>query len=79
MQTQHFALAVAAVLYVALSLYYYVRLVAAMFTGTATENAPLSYSAGMRLALGALVALTVLVGVFPEPMLRMAHNALIGW
>jgi len=78
-QTQHFALAVAAVLYVALSLYYYVRLVAAMFTGTATESAPLSYSAGLRLALGALVALTVLVGVFPEPMLRMAHNALIGW
>jgi len=78
-ETHHSQLAVAAVLYVALSLYYYVRLVAAMFTGTAAESAPLSYSAGLRLALGVLAALTVAAGVFPEPLLRFAHSALAAW
>lgn len=72
-QTGHYVLAVVATLYVAVSLYYYFRLVRSMFVGDPTEEAPLATSYGLRLALAVTGALTVAIGVYPEPFLWLAR------
>lgn len=73
-QTGHFYLAVVAAIYVAVSLYYYFRLVRSMFLPEATVNAPAPlHSLGFKMALGISGALTVLIGVYPEPFLQFAR------
>ncbi|MBX5497205.1 MAG: NADH-quinone oxidoreductase subunit N, partial [Bryobacteraceae bacterium] len=72
-QTGHYVLAVVATLYVAVSLYYYFRLVRSMFVGDPAEEAPLATSYGLRLALAVTGALTVAIGVYPEPFLWLAR------
>ncbi len=73
--TQHFVLATVAALYVAVSLFFYFRLVREMylepFAVSVAEPAVRS-SLGVRLALGALAFATLTLGVFPEPLLRNA-------
>jgi NADH-quinone oxidoreductase subunit N len=76
-ETHHYALAVIATLYVAVAIYYYFRVVKIMFVGELTEKAPLATSFGLRLALGITGVLTLGVGVYPEPMLRLAQNSLL--
>ena len=75
-QTQHYALAVAAALYVAVALYYYFRLVRRMFTGELREAAPLASSMGLKLAMGTSALVTLGAGLFPEPLVRLAQNSL---
>jgi|HigsolmetaAR201D_1030396.scaffolds.fasta_scaffold07568_2 proton-translocating NADH-quinone oxidoreductase, chain N len=72
-ETGHYVLAVVATLYVAVSLYYYFRLVRSMFVGDPTVEAPLATSYGLRLALAVTGALTVAIGVYPEPFLWLAR------
>jgi NADH-quinone oxidoreductase subunit N len=76
-ETHHYVLAVIATLYVAAAIYYYFRVVKIMFVGELTEKAPLATSFGLRLALGITGVLTLGVGVYPEPLLRMAQNSLL--
>lgn len=76
-ETHHYVLAVIATLYVAVAIYYYFRVVKIMFVGELTEKAPLATSLGLRLALGITGVLTLGVGVYPEPLLRMAQNSLL--
>jgi NADH-quinone oxidoreductase subunit N len=77
LQTGHFFLAVIAALYVAISLYYYFRLVKSMFIQPAEEDAPpLTASAGLQVALGVTGLLTVVIGMYPEPFIRLAQNSL---
>jgi NADH-quinone oxidoreductase subunit N len=76
-ETHHYVLAVIATLYVAVAIYYYFRVVKIMFVGELTEKAPLATSFGLRLALGITGVLTLGVGVYPEPLLRMAQNSLL--
>jgi NADH-quinone oxidoreductase subunit N len=75
-ETRHYALAVVAVLYVAVAIYYYFRLVRSMFLADMTEKAPLASSAGLRLALGVAGLLTLAIGIYPEPFLRLAETSL---
>jgi NADH-quinone oxidoreductase subunit N len=75
-ETQHYTLAVIAVLYVAVAIYYYFRIVRSMFLADETERAPLASSVGLRFALGVTGVLTLLIGVYPEPFLRMAQTSL---
>jgi NADH-quinone oxidoreductase subunit N len=75
-ETQHYALAVVAVLYVAVAIYYYFRLVRSMFLADETEKAPLASSVGLRVALGVTGFLTLAIGVYPEPFLRLARTSL---
>lgn len=78
LQTGHYILAVAAVLYVAVAIYYYFRMVKSMFVAEpAAELAPLTTSFGMRLALGVTGAMTLIVGVYPEPFVRLAQQTLM--
>jgi NADH-quinone oxidoreductase subunit N len=75
-QTRHFTLAAIAVLYVAVAIYYYFKIVVSMFIGGETEKAPLAASWGLRLALGVTGFLTLAIGVYPQPFLILATTTL---
>jgi NADH-quinone oxidoreductase subunit N len=75
-QTGHFVLAVIATLYVAVAIYYYFKIVRSMFIKEPMEKAPLATSFGLRLALVASAAMTLAIGIYPEPFLRLAGSAL---
>jgi NADH-quinone oxidoreductase subunit N len=75
-QTRHFALAAIAVLYVAVAIYYYFKIVRSMFIGEELEKAPLAASFGLRLALGVTGFLTLAIGVYPQPFLILATTTL---
>jgi NADH-quinone oxidoreductase subunit N len=76
-QTGHYVLAVVATLYVAVAIYYYFRIVRSMFISEETEKLPVASSFGLRLALGLTGAMTLLIGVYPEPFLRLAQTSLV--
>jgi NADH-quinone oxidoreductase subunit N len=76
-ETRHYVLAVVATLYVAIAIYYYFKIVRSMFTREETEKAPLAASFGLRLALGISGALTLGIGIYPEPFLRLAQISLL--
>jgi len=76
-ETHHYFLAVIATLYVAVAIYYYFRVVKTMFVGEMTEKAALATSFGLRVALGITGLLTLAVGIYPEPILRLAQNSFL--
>jgi len=76
-QTQHYALAVVATLYVAVAIYYYFNVVRSMFIRDVTDKVPLASSFGLRLALGVTGALTLAIGIYPEPFLQLAQTSLL--
>jgi NADH-quinone oxidoreductase subunit N len=76
-QTRHYTLAVVATLYVAVAIYYYFKIVRSMFIGEVTEKAPLATSFGLRVALGVSGVLTLAIGIYPEPFLRLAQTSLL--
>jgi NADH-quinone oxidoreductase subunit N len=75
-ETRHYTLAVIATLYVAVAIYYYFRIVRSMFARELTEPAPLSTSFGLRVALAVTGILTLGIGLYPEPFLRLAQTSL---
>jgi NADH-quinone oxidoreductase subunit N len=72
-ETGHYVLAVVATLYVAVAIYYYFRIVKAMFVSEPADQEPAASSFGLRLALGATGLATVAIGLYPEPFLRLAQ------
>jgi NADH-quinone oxidoreductase subunit N len=74
-QTGHYVLAVIATLYVAVAIYYYFKIVRAMFVRESAEPAPLALSAGLRMALGISGFATLAIGIYPEPFLRLVGQA----
>ncbi len=70
MESGRYGLAIVGAVYVAVSLYYYFRVVRAIFAGTAKPEPPLATSWGVRLVLAATAAITVGLGLYPEPLLR---------
>jgi NADH-quinone oxidoreductase subunit N len=76
-ETRHYVLAVIATLYVAVAIYYYFRIVRSMFISDLTEKAPLATSWGLKVALGVSGVLTLLIGIYPEPFLRLAQVSLM--
>jgi NADH-quinone oxidoreductase subunit N len=75
-QTEHYLLAVLAVAYAVVALYYYFRIVVAMFMKRAPESVPLAMSSGVSVALGITLGLTLIVGVYPEPFILLAREAI---
>ncbi len=61
-----------------ISLYYYFRIVVAMFMRKDFVPAPLSFSTGIGVALAITSFFTVLIGVYPEPFVRLARMASMG-
>ena len=76
-ESGHYGLAVIATLYVAVAIYYYFRVVKSMFTGESTEKAPLATSFGLRVALGVAGTMTLAIGIYPEPFLKLAQTSLL--
>ena len=72
LETGHYALAVIGTLYVAVSLYYYFRIVRSMFTSETDTPAAIYTSVGLRVSLIATGLATIIIGVYPEPFLRFA-------
>jgi NADH-quinone oxidoreductase subunit N len=75
-QTGHNTLAVIAVLNAAISVFFYLRIVVAMFMHDATETTGLSMSAGVRIALVVAFIFTLGVGIYPGPILSLANLAI---
>jgi NADH-quinone oxidoreductase subunit N len=69
-------LAVIAVLNAALAAFYYLRVVVFMFMRDPKgEPVPLQKSAILRVGLGGTALLTVVLGLFPGPLLQVVENA----
>jgi NADH-quinone oxidoreductase subunit N len=76
-QTGHYGLAVIGVLYAAVAIYYYFKIVRSMFMRDEEQAAPLATSTGVRLAVTVAGALTLGIGIYPEPFIRFAGAALV--
>jgi len=76
-ETKHYLLAVVAVLYVAVAVYYYFRIVRSIFIADAADRVPSASSLGLRVALAATAVLTLGIGIYPEPFLRLAQMSLL--
>jgi NADH-quinone oxidoreductase subunit N len=75
-ETRHYALAIIGTLYVAVAIYYYFRIVRSMFTREETSKEGLATTAGLRIALAASGLLTLGIGIYPEPFVRLAMESL---
>ena len=76
-ETGHYALAVIGVLYAAVAIYYYFKIVRSMFMRDEEQEAPLATSTGVRLAVTVAGVLTLAIGIYPEPFLQFAGAALV--
>ena len=75
-ETGHYYLAVLAVAYAVVALYYYFRIVVAMFMRKAAEAVPLASSVGIRVALAVTLTMTLVIGIYPQPFISMAREAI---
>jgi NADH-quinone oxidoreductase subunit N len=70
-------LAVLAVVNSAISLYYYIRLVVAMYMGTPREEEGPSTAPGLWAAVVVSLVFTIAIGVYPGPFFQLARFALL--
>ncbi len=68
-------LAILAVLMSAVSLYYYIRFIRAMYIDEEQESAPVSSSIPLRVALGVAAILVMLIGIFPQQLINLTQKA----
>jgi NADH-quinone oxidoreductase subunit N len=61
----------------AVALYYYVNLIRLMYLAAPAHTAPLRGIGWLRLALGLCAAATILLGLFPEPLLHLISAAAV--
>ena len=74
-ETGHTTLAVIAALNIVVGIYYYMRIVVAMFISDATEKTGLELSPGVVCVLAITIAFTLLIGLYPDPFIAMARQA----
>lgn len=74
-ETGHYYLALLGVAYAVVALYYYFRIVVVMFMKKAPDAVPLATSPGLSVALGVALAMTLAIGVYPQPFIVMAREA----
>jgi NADH-quinone oxidoreductase subunit N len=83
LETGHPYLALAGALYILPAVYYYFRIVAAMWTSDSSDASqsaqlPLVVTATQKYALAAAAAITLAAGIFPEQFLRFAKSSILG-
>jgi len=76
-ETKHYILAVLSVLYILPAVYYYFRMVAAMFARESTVPEAPVISVAQRFALAAMVIVTLVAGMFPDSFLRLATYSIL--
>jgi NADH-quinone oxidoreductase subunit N len=74
-ETNHNLLAVIAVVNAAISMYFYLRIVVAMFMRDATEKTGLALSPGLLTAMAVAGLFTMWIGLYPDPFIDMARSA----
>jgi NADH-quinone oxidoreductase subunit N len=75
-QTGHYTLAVVAIVFAVLGLYYYMRIANAMFMKPAMDEEPVTISPGMSVALVITALGTLWIGIFPNFFINAAGGAL---
>ena len=78
-ETGHITLAVIAALNVAVGLYYYMRVIVAMFITEATEKTGFALSPGLVSVLTVALIMTLFIGFYPDPFISMAQQASRGF
>jgi NADH-quinone oxidoreductase subunit N len=68
-------LAILAVLMSAVSLYYYIRFIRAMYIEGETEPEPIALTPSLRIALVAAMVLVLYIGVFPQRLIDLTQKA----
>jgi NADH-quinone oxidoreductase subunit N len=68
-------LAILAVLMTAVSLYYYLNFIRAMYIEPEAETQPIKVSVSLKAALVLACALVILIGVYPKPILDLTQKA----
>lgn len=76
-QTQHYILAVLAVAYILPAVYYYFRLVSAMWVREAVDPVRPVITVAQKFALGAMAIVTLAAGIFPEQFVRLAVYSIL--
>jgi NADH-quinone oxidoreductase subunit N len=76
-ETKHYVLAVVSVAYILPAVYYYFRLVAAMWVKESTDSVRPVISWGQKFALAAMLIVTMAAGLFPEQFLRFATYSIL--
>ena len=71
-------LAILAVLMSAVSLYYYIRFIRAMYIEAETETQPLAQSLPLRIAVTVAAVLILLIGIFPQRLIIFTQKAATG-
>jgi NADH-quinone oxidoreductase subunit N len=74
-ETNHNVLAVIAVINAAISMYFYLRIVVAMFMRDPTEKTGLAMSPGLMTAMAVALIFTMWIGLYPDPFIEMARQA----
>jgi NADH-quinone oxidoreductase subunit N len=74
-QTGHYYLALLGVGYSVVALYYYFRIVVVMFMKRPLGEAPYATSFALRVALGVTLVMTLLIGIYPQPIIVIAREA----
>jgi len=71
------ALAVVAIVNTVISLYYYAGVIRAMYIMPAPSTAPLEEPPALQVALGVAGLGTIIVGVYPQPLIDLARSAVL--
>jgi NADH-quinone oxidoreductase subunit N len=74
-ETGHYYLAVLAVAYAVVALYYYLRIVVVMFMKKAPDTIPLATGTGLGIALAVTALFTLVIGIYPQPFITLATEA----
>jgi NADH-quinone oxidoreductase subunit N len=75
-ESQHYVLAAAAVLYAVVGLYYYMRIANAMLIRKPMDTEPVRVRPAMGMALGISAFATVFIGIFPNVFIQMVNWSL---
>jgi NADH-quinone oxidoreductase subunit N len=76
-ETHHYVLAVLSVLYILPAVYYYFRMVAAMWSKEPMDPVRPVITWAQKFALAAMVIVTLVAGIFPEKFLRLATYSIL--
>lgn len=76
-ESGHYTLAVFAALYVVVALYYYFRIVVMMFLQEQREPGKMLLAPGLKVSLAVASALTIVLGLYPEPLIRLAQFSIL--
>jgi len=72
-ETGHYGLASVAVLYVAVAMYYYLKVANAMLMRPAVDTEPVHISLGMGAALALTAGGTIGIGIFPDAFIQLTN------